>query len=211
MPTFTAGQFELQSASILATHTGDRPSFQADVSRGWFGSRHFQVFAMPQGLLFLEMHLKDYGNLGGGGPSAAGIFMMTQFGALGGLAAGLAAARDAERYGSRPEDKWETGLDALTEDELLDLAKSRRKSFVSKIGEISAVSIDAPGGFRRALGDSTLQGTITLRDRTLGKVTMEIRDAAAMSVAVDALPRRLGNRVQVNVKFDQQSMRFVPR
>ena len=210
MATFTSGQYELRSSSIMANHTGDRPSFQADVSRGWFGSGHFQVFAMPQGLLFLQMQLKDYGNLGSNA-NYAGMAMAMSFGAIGGLAAGMAAARDAERYGERPEDKWETGLDALSEDELLDMAKSRRKSFVAKNAEISAVSIDAPGAFSRALGDSSLQGTITLRDRTLGKVSLEIRDAAAMSVAVDALRRHLGDRVQVNVQFDQQSMRFLPK
>ncbi len=199
MATFTAGQHELTSASILANHSGDRPSFQADVTRGLFNSGHFQIFAMPQGLLFLEMRLRDYGNLGPQAPWG------------GGLAGAAAAWREGERYGFAPPDKWETGHDAKTEDELLDLARQRSKSFVSKIDEICSVSIDAPGFLSRTLGDSSLQGTITLRDSKLGKVLIDIKDAAAMSVAVDALPRRLGPRASVNVQFDQKSMRFVGR
>jgi hypothetical protein len=198
MPTFTSGHYDLASASILANHAGDRPSFQADVSRGMFQSGHFQIFAMPQGLLFLEMRLRDYGNLGAG---TCGT----------GLAGAAAAWNDAERYGFAPPDKWETGLDAKTEDELLDLAAERRKSFVSKLAEITSVSIDAPGFLARTFGDSTLQGTITLRDAKLGKVLIDVRDPTAMSVAVEALPRRLGARAIVNVDFDRQSMRFVPR
>jgi hypothetical protein len=199
MATFTSGHYDLQSTSILAQHTGDRPSFQADVSRGLFNSGHFQVFAMPQGLLFLEMRLRDYGNMGPDAPCG------------GGLAGAAAAWQEGERYGFAPPDKWETGLDAKGEDELLELARERGKSFVSKLDEIRSVSIDAPGFFGMMFGDSTLQGTITLRDRKLGKVLIDIRDASAMSVAVDALPRRLGDRVTLNAQFDQKSRRFVPR
>ncbi len=198
MPTFTAGYHDLATTSILANHTGDRPSFQADVTRGLFNSGHFQIFAMPQGLLFLEMRLRDYGNLG---PQCYG----------GGLAGAAAAWQEGERYGFAPPDKWETGHDAKSEDELLDLAASRRKSFVSKLDEICSVSIDAPGFLGRMLGDSTLQGTITLRDAKLGKVLIDVKDAAAMTVAVETLPRRLGQRATVNCEFDRKSMRFMPR
>ena len=198
MPTFQAGHYDLQSTSILANHTGDRPSFVADISRGLFNSGHFQVFALPQGLLFLELRLRDYGNLG---PSSHG----------GGLAGAMAACREGERYGFAPEDKWETGFDAHSEEQLFELAAERKKSFVSKLDEIQAVSIDAPGFLGRMFGDSSLAGCITIRDKSLGKVLLEVKDPAALSVAVDALPRRLGSRVQVNVAFDQNSRRFVPR
>jgi hypothetical protein len=145
------------------------------------------------------MKLKDHGNLGVGNSYGTG------------LAGAAAAWNDAQRYGARPEDSWETGLDALTEDELFDLAASRRKSFVSKIDEILSVSIDPPGFLTRMFGSDSLQGTITVRDSKLGKVFIDVRDAAAMSVAVDSLPRKLGHRAQVNVEFDRDARRFVPR
>ncbi len=206
---FQAGQQQLQSSQMWSQHADDRPSFQADVQRGLFRSGHFQVFAMPQGLLFLEMRLKDYGELGGG--SAAGTLMAMQFGALGGLAAGLAAQRDAERYGSRPADRWEAGFELKTDDELFELARERRKSFVSKLDEIRSVTIDPPGLMDRIIGDGSLAGSITLRDRSQGKIFMDVRDQADMAVAVDGLARHLGDRARVNVAFDESSRRFVRR
>jgi hypothetical protein len=211
MPKFQGAVQELQSTRMVSEHSGDRPSFQADIDRGLFRSGHFQVFAMPQGLLCLELRHKDYGAFGGGGPSGAAVLLATQFGALGGLAAGMAAARDAQRYGAAPEDRWEAGFDLTDEDELLALARTRKKSFVCKLDEISWISIDPPGLFSRLFGNGQLAGRITVRDRSLGKITMDVCDPAAMSVAVDALPRRVGERVQVNVEFDPSQKQFVAR
>ncbi|HMC11308.1 MAG TPA: hypothetical protein VKH44_08455, partial [Pirellulaceae bacterium] len=98
-----------------------------------------------------------------------------------------------------------------SEDELYQLASQRRKSFVAKNDEILSVTIDAPGTFTRMFGCSKLAGYITLRDHKLGKVKMEIYDQAAMSVAVDSLPRRLKERAFVNVEFDLGSTTFRPK
>src|SRR5438552_12509773 len=109
------------------------------------------------------------------------------------------------------ESQAETGLEHLREEDLFEQARTRKRSFVAKQDEILSVSIDAPGSWGRLFNNSSLAGWITLRDRVLGKVTMEIRDQAAFSVAVDCLPRRLGDRVLVNVEFDRQRTMFVPR
>jgi hypothetical protein len=207
---FQTGQQQLRSTSMWSQHSDDRPAFQADVQRGLFRSGHFQIFAMPQGLLFLEMRLKDYGALGGGA-SGGGMVLAMQFGALGGLAAGMAAARDAERYGSRPADRWEAGFELKSDDELFELARQRRKSFVAKHDEIRSVVINPPGLSDRIFGDGSLAGSITLRARGLGKIFIDFRDQTDLAVAVDALPRHLGDRVQVNVAFDESTRRFVRR
>jgi len=102
-------------------------------------------------------------------------------------------------------------FDLCSEEELFQLAKERRRSFVSKTDEILSVSIDAPGSFGRLFANSSLAGWITLRDRKLGKVAMDIHDQAAMSVAVDVLPRRLGERAFVNIELDRQTMKFRPK
>ena len=58
---------------------------------------------------------------------------------------------------------------------------------------------------------STLAGTIIIRDRRLGKLTLEVHDQAALSVAVDALPRRFAERCFVNVELDRHhTAKFVP-
>jgi len=200
MAKFQGAALPLQSTRMIAEHSGDRPSFQVDIDRGLFRSGHFQVFAMPQGLLCVEMRLKDQGMLGVGNGSGTG-----------GLMGALAAAGDAERYGAAPEDRWEAGFELCTDEQLLELARQRRKSFVCKLDEVRWITIDAPGFFSRMLGDGRLAGVIRVRDQSLGRFTMEVRDRAALSVAVDGLPRRFGDRVQVNCVFDQDQRRFVAR
>ncbi len=181
-----SGQFELQSTKWLAGNTADRPSF-AVIVRG----RPFQVFALPTGLLFLELRHKP-----GAGGDGKGLVLA---GAIaGGMIGGLIAAGIASSLKGTPDQ--ETGFDLCDEDQLFELARSRKRSFVAKYDEVRSVSMDAPGAFGRIFADRTLVGWITLRDSTLGKVTMEIRDPLAMAIAIETLPRRLSDRVHVNVE-----------
>jgi hypothetical protein len=193
----------MQSAALLQRYAGDRPSFEATVCRT-FSTRNYQVFALPQGLLFLEIRNKPGSGRGGDVNTNALVAGAVLGGAIGACIAGALTSN---------ETAYETkeNFDMCSEEELFQLAKKRRRSFVSKADEILSVSIDAPSSFTRMFGSSTLAGSITLRDRKLGKVVMEIHDQAAMSVAVDALPRRLGERAFVNVEFDRGSTRFVRR
>src|SRR5947207_14135264 len=54
---YQPGQMQLSSMNWLNGSASDRPSFQATVCRT-FSTRPYQVFAMPQGLLFLELRNK---------------------------------------------------------------------------------------------------------------------------------------------------------
>jgi hypothetical protein len=199
---YTPGQMQMQSAALLQGYAGDRPAFEAIVCRT-FSAKPFQVFALPQGLLFLELRNKP--GSGGGGNNNNAIVIGAVLGGM--IGAGIAAAlADANAAPADTEN-----FDMCSEDELFALAQKRRRSFVSKADEIMSVTIDAPRGLSRLFANSSLAGYITIRDRKLGKVSMEIHDQAAMSVAVDALPRRFGERVFVNVEFDRHSTKFVPR
>jgi hypothetical protein len=197
------GQVELQSLTWLQKNAADRPSFEAVLRRGLGGPRPFRVFALPNGLLFLE--LKQKAGSGGGGPSNVVVAGAVLGGAVGAVIGGIIAGSM-----SSDEAQTESGFDYYDEDRLIELARTRKRSFVAKYDEIRSVSIDAPGGFGRLFADRKLVGWITLRDQVLGKVAMELRDPSDMSVAVDALPRRLGDRVAVNVRLDAQKARFVP-
>jgi hypothetical protein len=193
---------ELQSTKWLAGNTADRPSFAVTIGGTFTGPRPFQVFALPTGLLFLELRNKP----GAGGDGQK----LVMAGAIaGGLIGGLIAAGIASSMSGTPDR--ETGFDLCDEDQLFELARTRKRSFVAKLDEIRSVSIDAPGSFGRIFADRSLVGWITLRDSTLGKVTMRIRDPLAMAVAIDALPRRLGDRIHVNVELDDRTTRFVPK
>jgi hypothetical protein len=200
---YTPGQMQMQSAMLLQNYAGDRPSFQAIVCRT-FSTRPFQVFAMPQGLLFLELRKK--GGMGGGGDNDnMGAIIM------GGMLGGVIGACIAQAMTSNPaaDASRMENFDTYTEDELFRIAASRKRSFVAKNEEILHISIDAPTTWNRMFANRSLAGFVTLRDRKLGKITMEVHDQAAMSVAVDALPRRYAERVAVNVVFDRNSTEFV--
>jgi hypothetical protein len=199
---YNAGQLQLQSANWLNSHTGDRPSFHATVSRT-FSSRTYHVFAMTQGLLFLRSKRTGKGSASDEEQQRA-MMMGYFFGGVIGAAIGQAIANSGS-----PADDHEN-FELCSEDELFELAKKRKTSFVAKNDEITSVSIDAPRGFSRLFVDSTLAGYIIIRDRRLGRLTLEVHDQAALSVAVDALPRRFGDRCFVNVELDRNTAKFVP-
>jgi hypothetical protein len=198
---YQAGQMQMQSAAWLQNHGGDRPSFQATVSRT-FSTRQYQVFAMQQGLLFLELRTK------GGSPGKSNNEAVVIGAVMGGMIGACIAGALTSQAGDA--GKLES-FDLCSEEELFALAKQRRKSFVSKNDEAISVSIDAPGSFGRLFASSSLAGWITLRDRKLGKISMEIHDQASMSVAVDSLPRRFKERCFVNVELDRQTAKFKPK
>src|SRR5438874_106485 len=115
---YTPGQMQLQSVTILQNHSVDRPSFQATVSRA-FSTRPYQVFAMPQGLLFLERRDK----VGAAKDNTNALV----FGAVMG---GMIGACIASALVNSTESDAETGLEHLREEELFELARTRRRSFV---------------------------------------------------------------------------------
>ncbi|MEX2026560.1 MAG: hypothetical protein WEH44_04655 [Pirellulaceae bacterium] len=190
----------LQSSTWLQNHTADRPSFQAKVSRGYSSSEHV-VFAMQHGLLFLEQkdHVFSGRNQGINGAVVAGAIMG---GAAGALIAGALTS------GNGGPTRKESGLETQSDEELFALARTRKKSFVAERDDIESVLIDAPS-FLAGLFNSRLAGTITIRDRQLGKIRLEIFDRASMSAAIDAFPRHYGNRTTVNVRWDQGKNGYV--
>ena len=53
-----SAQVEMQSVALLERHKADRPSFEVLRRNLLTGNRAFRVFAMPSGLLFLEVRTK---------------------------------------------------------------------------------------------------------------------------------------------------------
>jgi hypothetical protein len=200
----TNGQLQLQSTTWLQRSTADRPTFNG-VIRRTFSKTQYQVFAMPRGMLFLE---KRISKSGGGGTNTNAIVAGAVLGGAIGAVIGAAIASSMETASAVEKEE---NLDIQPEEVLIELARTRKKSFVAKYDEINSLTIDAPGGMARLFADSTLAGWLTLRDQCLGKITVEIHEQPAMAVAVENLPRRLGSKVQINVDFDQQALRFVPK
>jgi hypothetical protein len=198
---FNAGQMELQSDRWLRGNTSDRPSFNALICRGFGGERRFQVFAMSKGLLCLDKGPPRSSGGGGGGDNTGAIVAGAVVGGLVGAMVVSALTSNVPSAGAGSEERF----DLCSEQELLDLARARKKSFVAFYDQITGISLDVPGFFGKMFGDSRTVGWITLREKTLGKVAMEIREASEMCVAMESLPRRLGNRVQVNLQLDPRT------
>jgi hypothetical protein len=197
---------ELQSARWMQGHTSDRPSFNVLISKG-FGERRFQVFAMTKGLLCLDKGPAKGGGMGGDEAANRAVMVGAVMGGALGAVIGAAVASNM----SGPSRGGEERYDLCSEDELLDLAAQRKKSFVAFYDQISNISLDLPGFWGRTFGDGRTVGIITLQEKSVGKVAMEVRDASEMSVAIDSLPRRLGPRVQVNLQLDPRTHKFVAR
>jgi hypothetical protein len=202
---YTAGHQELQSNRWLQGHTGDRPSFDAIIARGFSGNRRFQVFAMTRGLLCL-----DKGKPISGSGSDLDTRAVVIGGVLGGALGAMVGAAVASNtpMGRAPV---EPNYDLCSEDELLELARTRRRSFVAFYDDIKSISLNPPGFLARLLGDRSTAGYVKLRERKLGTVEMEIREASEMVVAIDTLPRRLGDRVQVKLQLDPRTRTFIPK
>jgi hypothetical protein len=203
MSAFTPGQQQLQSHTWLQGHTGDRPSFDAVIARGWSGPRQFQVFAMPQGLLCLD---KGPPKTGPGSADQRAVMAGAVLGGALGAAIAMAVSSSMNSTEGRQDN-----YDMCSEEELLELARQRRKSFVAFYNDIINVSLTAPSFFGQIFGDRRTVGFVTVRERKLGTVSMEIRDASEMAVAIDSLPRRLGERVQIRVQLDPRTHTFVAR
>ena len=140
---YNAGQMRLQSANWLNSHTADRPSFHAKVCR-MFSTRNFQVFAMPQGLLFLQA--KGRGGIGGSDEEKQRAMMIGAV--LGGMIGATIGAALADSAASAQSQE---NFELCSEEELFEIAKKRKHSFVAKHDEINSVSIDAPEWLRSAV------------------------------------------------------------
>lgn len=197
---YRSGQMDLESSGWLQARVGERPTFQAAVSRG-FSNRVFHVFLMPQGFLFLQK-AKTRQNDGDTMRSAvaAGAAVGGLMGAMMGAALASAANRPVE------EDE---NFEMSSNDHILSLARTRKGSFICLSDDIRSVTITAPGIIGRMLG--SVAGWITIRDKRVGKVTVEVKDHNSLSSIVEALPKRFGDRANVYVRWDDGKMRYVPR
>ncbi len=197
---YRSGQMELESSGWMQSRVGERPAFQALVSRG-FSSRMLHVFLMPQGFLFLQK-LKRRQNDGDTmrNAVAAGAAVGGLMGAM--MGAALAGASN------RPVEEDEN-FEMSANDHILSLARSRKGSFIALNDDIRSVTFNAPGVIGRMFG--SVAGWITVRDNRLGKITIEVKDPSALASMVEAAPKRFGDRANVNVRWDDAKMRYVPR
>jgi hypothetical protein len=194
------GFVQLRTAAIADRTQSDRPMFDAKVSR-LFGSRSYHVFCFSEAMLFLNaVEPQAASNGAGGGAVVAGALV----GGLVGAMVGAAIASSTDSPGVRKDNS-----NLLSDDQLLDVARQRGRSLVADYPDIVGARIDGPGAMDKLFGSSKLVGYVNLRDRTLGRLTLEINSKQDMMTAIQALKKRLGDRLQVNLEWNEAAKVFV--
>ena len=165
-------------------------------------ARFFQIFGCRTGFLCLELTHKTSGV-----PSPVAFFRWLAafwFGPLAIIAHIIMVRRNAKR---------KTTLDLsnalLSNDELVELARQRKRSFVAQYDEIKWARIEPADTLERMLYGGQYQGTITFREKTVGKVTIQVYDQQCMETAIDAFSDRLPDVADIRAEFDLRQHRYV--
>jgi hypothetical protein len=135
-----------------------------------------------------------------------------KFAIIGGLLGGMLGSTVGMILDQQAHEKQVPSMDLCslgTDEELFGLSKSRKQSLVVFYDEIKWARLEAPPARIARQESNTLQGRLTFKARACGKKVMKIHNPSHMTVAVDALPARLGDRLVVNAKFHSQQCCFV--
>ncbi len=187
---------ELESSKLMNGHTGGRATFHGSI-----GDRWYQVFCMEDGLLFLDVL-----------NSAKGKMTDAKFAMVGGLLGGMVGASVGMMLDQQAHEKLNRDLQLHSlqgDDELLAMAKGRKHSFVVFYDEFKWSKLEAPPRKKASQPNFPWQGRFTFKAKGIGKKQMDLLDANVMAVAVDSLPRRMGDRFTVNAHFDDQLFLYV--
>ena len=176
----------------MAGATEQPPFFRGVAPFTWTPNRLYRVYILPGELVFI------YAGSGGEVSAAVGA----QFGLLGGLIA--AAANPKRKNEQRQQQLDSAGLDKLIAD--------HKHNFRAPAADLSEVSID-PRSFWLAAMYSQPQhlGVFRFTHAEKGKMCLCIGAADDMKVAIENLPRALGDLVAVNVEWNETKRKFVKK
>lgn len=178
----------------------DRPEFEVRIKRPPVACRRYQVIAFTPGILLLDL----------GPPKAQAGDGNTAMicGILGGLVGAYLGAALEGAMESQSAN-LDSSYARYSDDQLIQIARGRKHSMVALYDDIESASIDAPSTMDKIYRGRGLVGWISLHEKTLGKLKMEVRDLSSMAMAMKILPSRLGDRAKVNVEFDDEHCVFV--
>ncbi len=189
---------------LLEKFGEDRPVFHGRLSRGLRRTRFFQVFACRTGFLCLELTYQKRGDFD---PLAFFRWMAAiWFGPLA-IIAQVIMARKSVRH----EAALDLSSAMLGNEEVVELARERKRSFVARYDDMQSAHIEPPGEFERFLYGNHYQGTVTFREKTVGKVTIHIYDRQCMDTAIDAFSERLSDIAEIRAEFDLRQRRFIAK
>lgn len=189
---------ELQSAALLQQFKSDRSCIHGVIDRGFSGPRMYQVFGFDKGFLFLEVGKVrlEKGQTGG----MVGRVLGGQVGAM--------IGSEIEKSLSDDYQAPEQNFGHMSNDQLLAMARKNKNSFVAAYEDILWAKVEKTGPISKLLGDKNL-GSVTLKEKSIGRVCLMISDWESMIAAVEVVPARLGERARVLVKLDDARCEFV--
>jgi hypothetical protein len=189
----------LQTATLANDFPGRTHFF------GKSSGRDYQVFAFDVGLLYLDLgrlQAKEDATEQGQALSWVGAFCGGQHGAqLGSLM--------EQALGASSDYRRTTEFNAYSDDELIDLAQQRRQSFVVRYEDIKRAAIEGPDFIEWLFNGKNLQGFLTLKEKTVGKVRLKILDVESMTDAISTCSKRFGDRLSVNAEYDRRQRKYV--
>jgi hypothetical protein len=146
----------------------------------------YRVYFAPGGLFFIRV----------GGERGTSAYM--RFGLIGLLVHAF----------QNPKGKVEEKVSDLDQRSLKDRLEDHKANFRTAFSEIRSATID-PRAIFTTTGKNC--GRMVMKFEEHGKKTFEFEEIQAMKVAVDELPKVLGDRLKVNVEWNDKKKKFVKR
>lgn len=172
------------------SETDSRPAFFQGVEpRTWTPNRLYRVYVLDSELVFIRA--------GSAGDIAAAA--VPHFGLLGALIAAL--ANPARKNQKRQEEMNNASLE--------DLIGDHKHNFRASIDDMEEVSLDPPSYWLAAFHSQAVHaGVLRFKQRGGRSVRVAISTMDDMKTAFEALPSVLGDRLTINVAWDERKKRF---
>lgn len=156
----------------------------------WSPNRLYRVYIRPGELVFVYA----------GSPGEVSVAAAAHFGLLGGL---IAAAANPARKNQERQEK----LNTSSLEELLD---DHKHNFRASAEELSDVSLNPYAFWTAAIHSQPNHvGIFRFTHASKGKMMICINSSDDMRTAVEKLPAALGDRVELNGRWDDARQRFV--
>ena len=193
------GTIELQS-SRFQNACGGRPEFQVRMKRG--ATHDYHVFGLKNGLLLLDLAFAKMNQSGGNTYDGT-------LGFLGGVLGGRVGRLIGDALESAGESPWgeaEHNFAGYSDRELVEIAGRQKGTLIAPYEDIQSVVIDKPTMWDTWTRGGAVAALISVREKTLKKMTWEIRDVQSLITACQFLPAKLGERVNLKMSFDPESL-----
>ena len=194
-----SGSIELQSRRFQNACAG-RPEFQVRMKRG--ATRDDQVVGLKNGLLLLDLAYADIGHSAGSTHDGT----LGTIGAVFGGRVGRMIGDALESAGASPLGEATNNFAGYSDGDLVEMARKQKGTLIAPYDDIQSVVIDKPTMWETWTRGGAVAALISVREKVLKRMTWEIRDLQSLITACQFLPAKLGERVNMKMEFDPESL-----